>query len=78
MHFHWFKSGQRPRGPHALLESEFYSSDTEGHGVNDLRSLEEDAKGHNPNQSGRLKPWPSYTYFLCQMNYSHFKPPDFG
>lgn len=33
-------------------------------GVNDIRSLEEDAKGRNPSKSGRLKPWPSYTYFL--------------
>ena len=32
-------------------------------GVNDIRSLEEEGKGRNPNKSGRLKPWSSYTYF---------------
>lgn len=32
-------------------------------GVNDITSLEEDARRHNPNKNGQLKPWPSFTYF---------------
>ena len=31
-------------------------------GVNDIRSLKEDDKRHNPSKNGQLKPWPSYTY----------------